>query len=709
MSEYPDPTVADAGPEEPLSAAVPPIQRPGADPVSLERRPRRRAATTTRGRPGRAPVSVKVSRPKPGDPEPAPSGRPGTEPVSAAADQAAVHLEADGAADGIATAGDRAADADDATPAADHAALAMAPDQGRVSDGTVHDDIAPPPDGLVEGSKDMDREGVVPNGLGPHPEPREPTVAQTPMAEPVEALFRGDGLRQAQPTISAVEPSGPSELSTITRGRRRAASRHRTSRSVRLPTPLALFLHYGLPTVVLLVLYAVAVVQFSYAPATTGPLPPSIVLLSTLATIALTYLVARRVGLSSLGAAVAAALVTIAPAAIDSNAAGVPEHLAIVALLGSVALITVRRQQILTVPGAALLAGLAAVISPYALIAVPFLAIRARTGWRRRRGRRPVLMGAVVFLATLGVGAVFAGAIPFPPLRPELGTTTLQEWLARDPIGTVVAVAAVGIGFTNRRLRLFSAVAVLLLVLSVWPDGDVAVRYSVLLSPTFAVLIGGFADLAVEAIGRHAALPRLAGIVGTAALALAIVVAVTLSSIEVRSRAFAEGTPGTPGTPATSPSPSVSAAPTPPRPTADTSAAAVAERTAMGIQLLRNPRLSVSEVARRLLADGSVDSRISIVLGQILSEHTLTVADFPVVGGDDPSVRRQLLATEMDGAVLATGGASMSSLTAYLSGLVGTFAVESVAVNGSGVLATFGLSSPTPSPTPIPSATSNVG
>ncbi len=259
------------------------------------------------------------------------------------------------------------------------------------------------------------------------------------------------------------------------------------------------------------------------------------------------------------------------------------------------------------------------------------------------------------------------------------------------------------LGFTNGRLRLLSFTAAALIAFSVWPDGDAAVRYTVLLSPTFAVLIGSAADLAVESIGRHAALPRLAGIVGTAALALAIVVAVTLSSIEVRTRAFAESDPSiAPIPPATSTTPSPTQTETGPVP--DTSAEAVAERTAMGIQLLRNPRMSVSEVARRLLADGSVDARISIVLGQILSEHTLTVADFPVVGDEDPSVRRQLLVTEMDAATLATGGASMSSLTAYLSGLTGSFAVQAVSVDESGVLATFspadGASTPSPTTTP---------
>ncbi|THG28753.1 hypothetical protein [Naasia lichenicola] len=487
------------------------------------------------------------------------------------------------------------------------------------------------------------------------------------------------------------------------RGRRRAASRHRNSRSVRLPTPLAFFLHYGLPIVVLVVLYIVTVIEFSYAPATTGPLPQPVVLVASLITIALTFVVARRLGLSSLGAVVAAALATIAPAAIDSNAAGVPEHLAVIGLLGSVAFIAARRQLIVALPAAALLAAVAGVLSPIALVAVPFLAFRAAAGWRRRRGRRPVIAAAIVFVAAFVIGTLIVGVAPLSDApfwaTPSFGTVTLQEWLVRDPIGTAVALVAVGLGFTNRRLRLLSFTAVALLALSVWPDGDAAVRYTVLLSPTFAVLIGSAADLAVEAIGRHAALPRLAGIVGTAALALAIVVAVTLSSIEVRTRAFAEGDPSTAPTP---PAASTTPTPTDTGPVPDTSAEAVAERTAMGIQLLRNPRLSVSEVARRLLADGSVDARISIVLGQILSEHTVTVADFPVVDDEDPSVRRQLLVTEMDGATLATGGASMSSLTAYLSGLTGSFAVQAVSVDASGVLATF---SPDDGSTPSPIAT----
>jgi hypothetical protein len=43
----------------------------------------------------------------------------------------------------------------------------------------------------------------------------------------------------------------------------------------------------------------------------------------------------------------------------------------------------------------------------------------------------------------------------------------------------------------------------------------------------------------------------------------------------------------------------------------------------------------------------------------------------------------------MDGEPLGTGGASMTTLTAFLAALTGGFAVESVTVTRDGVLATF--------------------
>ncbi len=242
---------------------------------------------------------------------------------------------------------------------------------------------------------------AIPVSQGPEPEPSAQHVA---MAADLED--------PSGHTSAAAAHNDDAHDEDAHRGRRRAASRHRNSRSVRLPTSLAFFLHYGLPIVMLVVLYIVTLIQFSYAPATTGPLPQPVVLVATLITIALTFVVSRRLGLSSLGAVVAAALVTIAPAAIDSDAAGVTEHLAIIGLLGSVAFIAARRQLIVALPAAALLAAAAAVLSPLTLVAAPFLAFHAAKGWRRRRGRRPVIAAAVVFVAALVIGTLIVGMVP---------------------------------------------------------------------------------------------------------------------------------------------------------------------------------------------------------------------------------------------------------------------------------------------------------
>jgi hypothetical protein len=476
--------------------------------------------------------------------------------------------------------------------------------------------------------------------------------------------------------------------SPTVRGRRRALSRHRRSRSVRLPSGWSGFLHLGVPGLLLVLIGAGATAGFVLAPDHPGPLPAPLTLVAVLLAIPLVFAVALQVGLSPLAAVVAAALAVLAPPAVRASSVGVPEHLALLGLLAAVVLLGFAGGRWGAIPLAALGVGIAAALAPIALAAVPFLAWQARRVLRRSQRTFMLPVAGALLFATVAVGWAILGLDA--SAQPVHGTATIGTWFASNPVGTLLGAAALVFGLLTPSLRPLGGLAVTLLVLSIWPDGDEVTRYTVLLAPTFALLVGAAVDRAVAALGRAELVPRLIGIAAASVVALALATGVTASVLEVRERAVAaDRSPTDPSsaTPGTSGSASPAAAPL------TTTPGERASRASAGSQLARNPRLTLSADAKQLLEEGSVDRRISVVLGQLLSEHDLTVADFPA-GDPRDAFRRRVLVSEMDGEQLAPGGAPMTTLSTYLSGLAGTFAVESVTVDAHGVLATFPVTDP---------------
>ncbi|BDZ46616.1 hypothetical protein [Naasia aerilata] len=479
--------------------------------------------------------------------------------------------------------------------------------------------------------------------------------------------------------MSGLLPS--STPATAPSGRRRAVSRHRRSR--RLPTGRRALLGIAVPVLLLLLLCVAVGVAWALGAQHTGPLPAGVTLVAVLAAVVLVFVVAWRSGVSRLGSVLAAALCAVAPPAVRAASAGVPEHLAVVALLIAVLLLTVRSRRRIMVPLAALAAGLAAGIAPLALAAAPFLAVEAARVLRKRHRIPTLPISGAVFFATVGIGWAVVGFDP--NVAPHLGGTTVLDWLRTSPVGAVVAAAALVLGFFSRRSRPLAGFALTVLVLSVWPDGGEPVRYTVLVTPVLALLTAGAADRALDALLRPSPRVRILAAAGAVAVTIALVAGIVVSALEVRSSAVAAESPGS--SPADA-SPSADAAT--PSATASTPAPGQEARASVGQELARNPRLTLESEASRLLTSGEVDRRIAIVLGQLLSQHDVTVADFPALAGED-GPRRQLFVTAMDGEQLGTQGASMTALTSFLAALTGTFAVDSVSVTDDGVLATFPL------------------
>jgi hypothetical protein len=90
-------------------------------------------------------------------------------------------------------------------------------------------------------------------------------------------------------------------------------------------------------------------------------------------------------------------------------------------------------------------------------------------------------------------------------------------------------------------------------------------------------------------------------------------------------------------------------------------------RAGAGAALAANPRLGLQPEAADLLRRGDVDARAVSVLAAITGQHSLAVADFPVVGGEDPEQPRRLVAvTAIDGEPVRAGATPVTLLDKWL-------------------------------------------
>ena len=95
--------------------------------------------------------------------------------------------------------------------------------------------------------------------------------------------------------------------------------------------------------------------------------------------------------------------------------------------------------------------------------------------------------------------------------------------------------------------------------------------------------------------------------------------------------------------------------------------AQTAELVASGTALAGNPRLTLSPAAAEVLRRGGVDARVQSVLAAVTAEHTLGIADFPVVAGEDAAGPRRLVSVDaIDGQPVAAGSAQVTALQAWL-------------------------------------------
>jgi hypothetical protein len=110
-----------------------------------------------------------------------------------------------------------------------------------------------------------------------------------------------------------------------------------------------------------------------------------------------------------------------------------------------------------------------------------------------------------------------------------------------------------------------------------------------------------------------------------------------------------------------------------------------ADQVAAGRQLAANPALTLSEEARAQLTAGQVDSRIILVLAQLLADRPMTISDFPLVAAQSDVVRRQVLIETVDGRPAGEDAA----LQGWFAALEAPFAASGVDPSPRGLLITF--------------------
>ncbi|MFF1614836.1 glycosyl transferase [Amycolatopsis sp. NPDC058278] len=215
------------------------------------------------------------------------------------------------------------------------------------------------------------------------------------------------------------------------------------------------------------------------------------VLAAALVSAVLTWVLARRLGLTRWASAAAVLLLAASPLALGVQRLVVVEHLAVAWALGALVLITRPGARIRhdTAAAGCLLA--AVLTSPLALFFLP------AAGWLLAR-RAPVRAAWVAVLLNLGLGIAFGPAAAV--LRPHLAAATrpsVADWAALDPAWVALSAAALLAGLAVKKVRPLAATGVLLAATLLVP-GVPSTAVLALLLPVTPLLLAAIAQAATR-------------------------------------------------------------------------------------------------------------------------------------------------------------------------------------------------------------------
>lgn len=273
---------------------------------------------------------------------------------------------------------------------------------------------------------------------------------------------------------------------------------------------------------------------------------------ATLVSIALLWMLARRIGLSR-GAAAAASLVfALSPLAVQFHRSVYLDNVATPWLIASMLLALTRRNQLAGFAASSAALGIAVLSKETYLLALPLIAWLM---WRSARPetRRYTLSVAATILVIIG-GSYLMLAIVKGELTPgsdrvslldgvffqlgsressgsifeagSLGNDTTGVWSQLDPVLVIAGPLAAVAGLFVRRLRPFAIALILLVAFVLRPGGYLPVPYVVMLIPFAALLVAGVTDAAVRSFRARRGARRVPNALWLAAVAAAAVVLV---------------------------------------------------------------------------------------------------------------------------------------------------------------------------------------
>lgn len=120
------------------------------------------------------------------------------------------------------------------------------------------------------------------------------------------------------------------------------------------------------------------------------------------------------------------------------------------------------------------------------------------------------------------------------------------------------------------------------------------------------------------------------------------------------------------------------------------------QQAVLGAALADNPRLVLAPTAAEPLRGGDVDIRIVLVLSELAGQHTLGIAEFPVVPGErmgDPPLRRALI-TVIDGRPASDPGAA-ELVQHWLDRQLDEYKPRAVELTAAGLLVRYPMADPT--------------
>lgn len=270
-------------------------------------------------------------------------------------------------------------------------------------------------------------------------------------------------------------------------------------------------------------------------------------LVTTLVSALLLFLLARRLRFSRPAAAGAVALFALSPLAVQFHRSVYLDNIATPWLLGAFLLAMAPRRQLLAYAAAAAAFAIAALSKETYLLFLPFLAWQLWRGADRTTRRYSLSVAAAVLTLVGGsyilLAAVKGELLPSPHRNSlwegvtfqlvgrgasgslfdssSLSSVTLRQWWRLDPVFIVAAPIAALVALRNRRLWPL-ATALLFLIAFMLRPGYLPVPYVIALLPLGALLITGAVEASLRAArNRRNSVRRRTGIAVTVLLAVA--------------------------------------------------------------------------------------------------------------------------------------------------------------------------------------------